>query len=129
MEKEISESKIKDLINDTFTQIKTISDSKTIIGEPIISDFGTTIIPVSKATVGFVLGAGEYCNLDGRRFPITYPMAGGSGGGVNLTPIGFLVENSLGIKFIPACSTIDSVQKVLDICEKGIKILEGKKNE
>ena len=60
METEFQQSKVKSIIDDTFTQIKSISSSKTIMGDPIISPLGTTIIPVSKATVGFVLGAGEY---------------------------------------------------------------------
>lgn len=127
METELQQSKIKSIINDTFTQIKSISSSKTIMGEPIISPLGTTIIPVSKATVGFVLGAGEYNNIEGRRKPITYPMAGGSGGGVNLTPVGFLVENEKGVKFIPASGSIDNLQKIIDIAEKGLNMLGGKK--
>ncbi len=125
METELQQSKVKSIINDTFTQIKSISSSKTIMGEPIISPLGTTIIPVSKATVGFVLGAGEYNNFEKSRKPITYPMAGGSGGGVNLTPVGFLVENESGVKFIPASGSIDNLQKIIDIADKGLNILGG----
>lgn len=126
METESQQNKVKTIIDDTFTQIKSISSSKTIMGDPIISPMGTTIIPVSKATVGFVLGAGEYA-LDGKKKPITYPMAGGSGGGVNLTPVGFLVENEKGVRFIPAADSIDNLQKILDIAEKGLNVLGGKK--
>lgn len=125
METELQQSKVKSIINDTFTQIKSISSSKTIMGDPIISPLGTTIIPVSKATVGFVLGAGEYNNFEKNRKPITYPMAGGSGGGVNLTPVGFLVENENGVKFIPASGSIDNLQKIIDIADKGLNILGG----
>ena len=127
METEFQQSKVKSIIDDTFTQIKSISSSKTIMGDPIISPLGTTIIPVSKATVGFVLGAGEYNCVEGKRKPITYPMAGGSGGGVNLTPVGFLVENEKGVKFIPASGSIDNLQKIIYIAEKGLTVLGGKK--
>ena len=128
MEKEFGNSKINSIIEDTFEQIKSILSSKTIMGEPYTTEYGSVIIPVSKATVGFVLGAGEYCNLESKRTPITFPMAGGSGGGVNLTPVGFLIENANEIKFIQASSAVDNIQKVIKIIEKGVDIL-GDKNK
>ena len=96
METEFQQSKVKSIIDDTFTQIKSISSSKTIMGDPIISPLGTTIIPVSKATVGFVLGAGEYNCVEGKRKPITYPMAGGSGGGVISRRLAFWLKMKKG---------------------------------
>ncbi len=127
MEKEIEQAKVKSIINDTFSQLKTISSSKTIMGEPMISKFGSVIIPVSKATIGFVLGAGEYEMNERRRSAITYPIAGGSGGGVNLTPVGFLVENESGMKFIPVENgAVDNIQKIMDIASNAVDVFGGK---
>ena len=52
-------SSLDNLIDKTLSNLKTIADSKTIFGEEIVSSDGTIIIPVSKATIGFVVGGGE----------------------------------------------------------------------
>ena len=60
-------SSINDLISSAMDKIKTIVDSSTIVGESISSPDGTIIIPISKVTVGFVVGGGEYADLSARR--------------------------------------------------------------
>ena len=64
------------LINSSMDKIKTIVDSSTIVGEKVTTDDGTTIIPISKVSVGYVVGGGEYADLSSRRvanhFPIFY---------------------------------------------------------
>ncbi len=92
---------IKNLIDGAMDKIKTIVDSSTVIGEKVETDDGTTIIPISKVTVGYVVGGGEYADLSSRRVANNYPMAGGSSGGMSLTPVGFLVLTSAGeVKFV-----------------------------
>lgn len=93
-------STLDHLIEKTLSNLDVISDSKTVFGEQIITPDGTVIIPVSKANIGFVVGGGEYADLSTRRVGNHYPMAGGSGGGISLTPIGFLVNTNTEIKFI-----------------------------
>ena len=58
---------INDLISGAMDKIKTLVDSSTIVGESIKTDDGVTIIPISKVTVGFVVGGGEYADLSSRR--------------------------------------------------------------
>ena len=92
---------IKNLIDGAMDKIKTIVDSSTVIGEKVETNDGTTIIPISKVTVGYVVGGGEYADLSSRRVANNYPMAGGSSGGMSLTPVGFLVLTSDGeVKFV-----------------------------
>lgn len=105
-------SSLDNLIEKTLSNLKTITESKTIFGEEIISPDGTSIIPVSKATIGFVVGGGEYSDLSTRRVGTHYPMAGGSGGGISLTPIGFLVNMPNEIKFIS--TTENQYQKIVE---------------
>ena len=81
-------------------KIKTIVDSSTIIGEKVESIDGTVIIPISKVTVGYVVGGGEYADLSSRRVANHFPMAGGSSGGMSVTPVGFLIEKEGEVKFI-----------------------------
>ncbi len=87
---------INDLISSAMDKIKTIADSGTIVGESIMAPDGTTIIPISKVTVGFVVGGGEYADLSSRRVANHFPMSGGSSGGMSVSPVGFLVLNTDG---------------------------------
>lgn len=82
---------INDLIASAVDKIKTIVDSSTIIGESIVTPDDTTIIPISKVTVGFVVGGGEYADLSARRVANHFPMSGGSSGGMTVSPVGFLI--------------------------------------
>ncbi len=87
---------INDLIVNAMEKIKTIVDSSTIVGESIQTPDGTTIIPISKVTVGFVVGGGEYADLSSRRVANHFPMSGGSSGGMSVSPVGFLILNTDG---------------------------------
>ncbi len=91
---------INDLISSSMEKIKTIVDSSTIVGEKVTTDDGTTIIPISKVSVGYVVGGGEYADLSSRRVANHFPMAGGSSGGMSVTPVGFLVITSTEVNFV-----------------------------
>lgn len=91
---------INGLIDSAMEKIKTIVDSSTIIGEKVVADDGTTIIPISKVTVGYVVGGGEYADLSARRVANHFPMAGGSSGGMSVSPVGFLIVGNGEVKFI-----------------------------
>ena len=91
---------INDLISSSMEKIKTIVDSSTIVGEKVTTDDGTTIIPISKISVGYVVGGGEYADLSSRRVANHFPMAGGSSGGMSVTPVGFLVITSTEVNFV-----------------------------
>lgn len=91
---------VSDLISSAFDKIKTIVDSSTVIGDMIETSDGTVIIPISKITVGYVVGGGEYADLSARRVAKHYPLSGGSGGGMSVTPVGFLIESGGEISFV-----------------------------
>ena len=89
------------LMQTTLENIKDMVDVNTVIGEAIESRDGSTIIPLSRVSFGFVAGGGEY---DSQRTvnPDQMPFAGGSGAGVSLQPVGFLVVGPDGVKILPA---------------------------
>lgn len=99
------DSSIKNLISETMNNLQTLTSSSTIFGEAKILPDGTAIIPVSKLTIGFVVGGGEYADLSTRRVGTCYPMAGGSGGGISSTPIGFIVNTPNEIKFVSTANS------------------------
>ena len=91
---------IQNLISGAMEKIKTIVDSNTVIGEKVETGDGTTIIPISRVTVGYVVGGGEYADLSSRRVANHFPMAGGSSGGMSLSPVGFLIITNGEVNFI-----------------------------
>ena len=95
-----SNENINNLISGAMDKIKTIVDSSTVVGEKVETSDGTTIIPISRVTVGYVVGGGEYADLSSRRVANHYPMAGGSSGGMSLSPVGFLIIKENEVSFI-----------------------------
>lgn len=91
---------INGLIDKAMEKIKTIIDTSTVIGEKVETPDGSVIIPISKVTVGYVVGGGEYADLSARRVANHFPMAGGSSGGMSVTPVGFLIESKGEVKFV-----------------------------
>lgn len=82
---------IENIMQTAMSEIKEMVDVNTVIGDPVISTDGATIIPVSKVCFGFVAGGGEYGDATGEAPDSQYPFSGGAGSGVSINPIGFLV--------------------------------------
>ena len=116
---------ITNLIEQTMSNLRVLTDNSTIFGEITYLPDGTSIIPVSKLTVGFVIGGGEYADLSSRRVATNYPMAGGSSGGVSVSPIGFIVNTNSEIKFVSTESALIGEE----IMNKAFKIAEELKNK
>ena len=91
---------INELIENAMEKLKGLVDSSTVIGDKVETVEGTTIIPVSKVSVGYVVGGGEYADLSSRRVANHFPMAGGSSGGMSVSPVGFLIEKNGELSFV-----------------------------
>lgn len=130
---------IESLMDTAMSNLKEMIDVNTVVGEAIDAGNGTTIIPVSKVCFGFAAGGCEFNNgtldqytKEGVDEDISYklPFGGGSGAGVHLMPMGFLVVSSEGVKMIPVnhCSAIDKLlDYVPDLMEKIEKIWNTEK--
>ena len=93
----MSEHPINSLMDTTMKKIKELIDVNTIIGDPITTPDGTTIIPVSKVTYGFASGGSDLpTKKDNREC-----FGGGSGAGVTIQPIGFLTISKGNVKMVP----------------------------
>ncbi|MBQ7655338.1 MAG: GerW family sporulation protein [Clostridia bacterium] len=123
------EHPIGDLMQTTLENIKDMVDVNTVIGEPIPTGSGATIIPVSKVTFGFVAGGGEYGN---NQLPEEdKPFAGGSGAGVSVQPVGFLVVQQDGVKVLPAMQPTAwerALNAAPQVMEDVKRLLEKKEN-
>lgn len=97
---------IENVMRTTMENLKDMIDVNTVIGEPVLSGDGITIIPISKVSFGFVAGGGEYGLSDMCKVPPAaaegMPFAGGTGAGVSVHPVGFLVVGNGHVRMLPA---------------------------
>ena len=96
---------IEHIMSTTMENIRDMVDVNTVIGEPITTQDGSTVIPVSRVSFGFVAGGGEYRCLSmpkNMENPERMPFAGGTGAGVTIQPMGFLVTNQNSVRLLPA---------------------------
>ncbi|MBX5466609.1 MAG: GerW family sporulation protein [Firmicutes bacterium] len=83
------EHPIEGLMRTAMESIKGMIDVNTVVGQAVATADGGTIIPISKVSFGFAAGGGEYFSKSGHAEP--RPFGGGSGAGVTVHPVGFLV--------------------------------------
>ena len=124
MSKEKRENKIKELMSSAMKDLNSIVDVNTVIGKPIKSECGTTIIPISKVTMGFLTGGGEYGEVKLLKSDSSMPFAGGNGAIVSIKPYGFLVDDGISVKIVNASD--DPLSKLIESVDGFIK---GLKNE
>ena len=91
---------IGELMQSTLENIRGMVDVNTVVGDPIDARDGSTVIPLSRVSFGFVSGGGEYKTP--RQTDEGKPFAGGSGAGVSVQPVGFLVVGPEGVRVLPA---------------------------
>ena len=93
------------LMETTMQNIKNMVDVNTVVGEPIFTPDGITLIPVSRVTYGFGGGGAEFAQSKG--------YGGGTGCGVRVEPIGFLVVKDGNVRMLnvipPANTTVDRI--------------------
>ena len=112
---------VQNVLEETLKNLRSIIDIDCIVGKPFVEG-KATIIPISKVSVGFVSGGGEY-NQNSKKNAISYPFAGGSGGGCNLTPIGFLIIIEDKVEFIKITPD-NNIEKLIDIVNSFIKTVK-----
>ena len=107
----MSEHPLNDLIGTALTNIKTMVDVNTIIGTPVETANGTIIIPVSRVGFGFAAGGSD---IPTKNSVADKNFGGGSGAGISISPIGFLVVNGDSVKLLPVNSANTTVDKLID---------------
>ena len=121
--------KLPNMMDSTIQKIKEMVDVNSVIGEPISTPDGVTIIPVSKVSVGFGGGGSDFVNKSGGE----NPFGGGVGGGVKVTPICFLIVKDGNVRMMPvaqpANTTADRiVEMVPDTIDKLTSYLDSRKD-
>ena len=108
----MAEHPIQGLMNVTMDKIRQMADSNTIIGKPIKTDDGTTILPVSRISFGFASAGTDF---DGKNAANKDLFGGGSGAGVNIQPVAFLVVKDGCVRTIQLSDGSNTVDRALTL--------------
>lgn len=135
------EHPIEGLMQASMTSIKEMIDVNTIIGDPIETNNKIVIIPISKVSFGFAAGGSEFNEETIEEYKRTdkeeevqykLPFGGGSGAGVTINPVAFLIIQEDSVKLLPVnhSSAIDKLlDYVPDLFEKMNKMINKKQCE
>lgn len=122
-------NEISDVMKETMSKIKEMVDVNTIVGSPITTPDGVTLIPVSKVTFGFAAGGSDGKTKEGGKPPVRF--GAGSGAGVTISPVAFIVltgENARLLYVDPPANT--AVDKIIDLVPQVVdKIKEYKEGK
>ncbi|CAG7641657.1 GerW family sporulation protein [Paenibacillus allorhizosphaerae] len=113
---------IQGLMKTAMENIKEMVDVNTIVGDPVETPDGSVIMPISKVGFGFAAGGSEFVtddtSVNGRNdamnAQVHLPFGGGSGGGVSITPIAFLVVGKQGVKIVPLDNQTHLLERLID---------------
>ena len=101
---------IQDILSTSMEKLRELVDVNTIVGTPITVSENTTIIPISKVSFGFGSGGSDFpANSQKEAF------GGGSGGGVSIQPLAFIVVNNGDVKLLQMTSANNTADKVVNL--------------
>ncbi|MFI3313847.1 MAG: GerW family sporulation protein, partial [Eubacteriales bacterium] len=107
---------LPDMMATAMEKIRSMTDSSTIIGDPIVIPDGVTIIPVSKVSYGFGGGGSDYATKN-QVAASKSSFGGGLGVGVTITPVSFMVVKGDSVRMLaipqPATNTADRVLEMI----------------
>ncbi|MDE5565088.1 MAG: sporulation protein YtfJ [Oscillospiraceae bacterium] len=106
----MSEHAINGFVGISMEKIRTMVDANTMMGDPIVCGDGTTVIPVSKVSVGFGSGGSDLPTRTSKEY-----FGGGAGGGISIKPVGFLVVKDGDVKLVQMTMEADKFNVLLDM--------------
>ncbi|MCF6138227.1 GerW family sporulation protein [Pseudalkalibacillus berkeleyi] len=129
----MSEHPIQGLMQTAMENIKEMIDVNTIIGDPVETPDGSVILTVSKVGFGFAAGGSQFNSASsghskGSSDEDSLPFGGGSGGGVSITPIAFLIVNSSGVKTIHLDNSTHLYERLLDLAPQVVEKIQKMMN-
>ena len=123
----MEKSGIGNLLDVTMEKMRGMVDVNTIVGEPIQTPDGLTVIPVSKVSFAFASGGSDFQAKDRPAF------GGGNGAGVKIEPIGFLIVKEGSVRMVnitpPASTTLDRIiEKAPELMDTVQEFIQKRKN-
>lgn len=120
---------VPNMLENTIAKIREMVDVNSVIGDPITTPDGTTIIPVSKVSVGFGGGGSDYVSKNVNKQE--NPFGGGAGGGVKVTPVAFLIVKDGSVRMLPVAAPANTtadrlVEQIPDALDKFAAFLDSR---
>lgn len=105
----------------TIAKIKEMVDVNSVVGDPITTPDGVTIIPISKVSIGFGGGGSDFVSKNVNKQE--NPFGGGAGGGVKISPVAFLIVKDGNVRMLPVAAPANTtadrvVEMVPDVLDK-----------
>lgn len=120
----MSNHPIEALMKTTMESLKDMVDVNTIVGDPVETPDGTVIIPISRVSFGFASGGGEYLSNQSQNQNSEspekekMPFAGGTGAGVSLQPMAFMVVGNGQMKLLPVDHNATMLDSIINFTPK-----------
>ena len=120
---------LPNMLDSTIAKIKEMVDVNSVVGDPIVTADGVTIIPVSKVSVGFGGGGSDFVTKNGNAQD--NPFGGGVGAGVKVTPVAFLIVKEGSVRMLPVAAPANTtadrlVEMVPDTLDKIVSFIDSK---
>lgn len=122
----MNENKLNDIIQTSLENVRSMVDANTVIGTPISTPNGTTVIPISKIAVGFASGGLDFSGKAVQE-KANKNFGGGNGTGVTVAPVGFLVISPTGaveLLNVAKPSQNDTIDQISSFIERSPEIVE-----
>ena len=121
---------LPNMLDNTIAKIREMVNANSVIGEPITTADGTTVIPVSKISVGLGGGGSDFVSKNLNHHE--NPFGGGVGAGVKVTPVAFLVIKDGSVRMIPVATPANTtadriVEMVPDTLDKIANFIDSHK--
>ena len=112
---------LPNMLENTIAKIKEMVDVNSVVGEPINTPDGVTIIPISKVSIGFGGGGSDFVSKNVNKQE--NPFGGGAGGGVKISPVAFLIIKDGSVRMLPVAAPANTtadrvVEMVPDVLDK-----------
>ena len=119
---------LSNMIENTLSKVRDMISVNDVVGDPIVTADGVTIIPISKVSVGFGGGGSDFVSKNPNKQE--NPFGGGVGGGVKVTPIAFIVIKGDSVRMLPVATPANTtpdriVEMVPDVLDKISNFIES----
>lgn len=126
----MAEHTIQGFMGVTMDKVREMVDANTVIGDPVRTDDGTTILPVSKITFGFASGGSDF---EGKNAANKELFGGGGGAGVSVIPVAFLVIKDGNVRTIQMSNSNNAMDRALtmlpELVDRLTELLNSGKKE
>ena len=120
---------LPNMLDNTIAMIREMVDVNSVVGDPITTADGVTIIPISKVSVGFGGGGSDFVSKNVNHHE--NPFGGGIGAGVKVTPMAFLIIKDGNVRMLPVATPANTtadrlVEMVPDTLDKISSFIDSK---